>query len=260
MIRHFALTLICLTSIPIPVAAIVGGGRTVSVREVPIVAVLGKRSDGLRRTRAVFCTATPLARDLVLTAAHCVWPDAQVGVVPTPGARPIPVTEIAWHPQFSAQAYERHRATADVALLRLTFPLPEIISPVALGAPSEPVAVGDRLTIAGVGSTVPGADEFDGLARATTLVVTGRPGNLQVRLVDPITRGERAGLGACSADSGGPALREIGKKLRVIGVISWTTGPAESEGCGGLTGITPLSLYRSWIVEQAAKMGRQIGQ
>ena len=255
MISRTVLALICSLSISIPAAAIVGGGRKVSVAEVPIVAVLGKRSDGTRRTRAVFCSATPIARDVVLTAAHCVWPDAQVGIVPYPGARPTPASEIAWHPQFSASAYERHRATADVALIKLPLNLPGDITPVALGEPGEIAAVGDRLMIAGVGSTVSGADEFDGYARAATLVVTGRPGNLQIRLVDPATRGERPGLGGCSGDSGGPALRQTNGKLRVIGVISWTTAPADEEGCGGLTGITPLSLYRLWIVEQLAKWG-----
>jgi secreted trypsin-like serine protease len=43
--------------------------------------------------------------------------------------------------------------------------------------------------------------------------------------------------------------------LAVIGVVSWSTGPALSDGCGGLTGVTPLARYRAWIVEQAAKMG-----
>jgi hypothetical protein len=28
-----------------------------------------------------------------------------------------------------------------------------------------------------------------------------------------------------------------------------------SEGCGGLTGVTPLARYRAWMVEQATKMG-----
>ena len=41
----------------------------------------------------------------------------------------------------------------------------------------------------------------------------------------------------------------------MIGVVSWSTGPGGSAGCGGLTGVTPLSLYEGWIVEQARKMG-----
>ena len=43
--------------------------------------------------------------------------------------------------------------------------------------------------------------------------------------------------------------------LAVIGVVSWASGPSNTEGCGGLTGVTPLELYRGWIVETARKMG-----
>jgi hypothetical protein len=37
--------------------------------------------------------------------------------------------------------------------------------------------------------------------------------------------------------------------------VSWTTGPQLADGCGGLTGITPLARYRAWIVQTAGKMG-----
>jgi len=55
--------------------------------------------------------------------------------------------------------------------------------------------------------------------------------------------------------AGAPVYREIGGALAVIGVVSWSTGPSLSDGCGGLTGVTPLMRYRVWIVEQALKMG-----
>jgi hypothetical protein len=41
----------------------------------------------------------------------------------------------------------------------------------------------------------------------------------------------------------------------LIGVVSWSTGPGMTAGCGGLTGVTPLSLYRGWIVTTAKKLG-----
>jgi hypothetical protein len=41
----------------------------------------------------------------------------------------------------------------------------------------------------------------------------------------------------------------------VTGVVSWSTGPKLSEGCGGLTGVTPLTRYRGWIVDAAKKFG-----
>ncbi len=53
------------------------------------------------------------------------------------------------------------------------------------------------------------------------------------------------------AISGGPAFEPASKA--VIGVVSWTTAPRAEEGCGGLTGVTPLLLYRDWIVDTARK-------
>jgi len=44
-------------------------------------------------------------------------------------------------------------------------------------------------------------------------------------------------------------------KWAIVGVISWSTGPNGSTGCGGLTGVTPLTLYRDWIVQTARQWG-----
>jgi secreted trypsin-like serine protease len=41
----------------------------------------------------------------------------------------------------------------------------------------------------------------------------------------------------------------------IVGVISWSTGPNGSAGCGGLTGVTPLTLYRDWILQTARQWG-----
>ena len=45
----------------------------------------------------------------------------------------------------------------------------------------------------------------------------------------------------------------VGFFATVIGVVSWSTAPGDEEGCGGLTGVTPLLLYRSWILDTARK-------
>jgi secreted trypsin-like serine protease len=87
--------------------------------------------------------------------------------------------------------------------------------------------------------------------RTATLVATGQPGNLQLRLFDPTTRGETAGLGACTGDSGAPVFEDKQTGPAIIGVVSWSTGPNGSTGCGGLTGVTPLTLYRDWLVQTA---------
>ncbi|HMI16588.1 MAG TPA: trypsin-like serine protease, partial [Bradyrhizobium sp.] len=77
----------------------------------------------------------------------------------------------------------------------------------------------------------------------------------QIRLVDPLGQGARDGLGACTGDSGGPVFEDRQSGPAIVGVISWSTGPNGTAGCGGLTGVTPLTLYRDWIVQTARQRG-----
>jgi secreted trypsin-like serine protease len=117
------------------------------------------------------------------------------------------------------------------------------------------VAVGERFAVYGYGMSVRTDANTSSTLRAATLVATGQPGNLQLRLVDPATGGNREGLGACTGDSGAPVYQDAGGYFAVIGVVSWSTGPNGDAGCGGFTGVTPIELYRGWIVDTARKLG-----
>jgi len=204
------------------------------------------------------CTATAIARDLLLTAAHCVQPGADYKLVASdPGQAPVlkDISRIERDPQFELKKLFAHVATADVALLKLAEPLPAKIPPVPLGDGAQPVAVGEAFVVAGFGVTVRGDGRTGGTVRAATLVATGQPGTLQIRLYDPRTKGDSPGLGACAGDSGAPVFRDSDGNLAVIGVVSWSTGPKLGAGCGGLTGVTPLVRYRAWIVDTARALG-----
>ena len=248
--RALALMTLALSFLASPAQALVGGAKA--------------DQDGLGRSvltivgsRGNFCSGTLIAPTLVLSAAHCVTPGASYKIVQYDAERQpqlVAVRRVADHPGFNAQGIKAHRASADIALLQLNEPLPGIAA-LPLGRPLEPFEAGQAYTIAGVGVAARGDGKSGGTVRSADLVSTSHPGKLQIRLLDPATDNTRAGLGACTGDSGGPVLQQQNGRNVVIGVISWSTGARNSAGCGGLTGVTPLTLYRDWLLQTARAWG-----
>ena len=113
----------------------------VAPRGASAVAMVGgapSAADGVGRSVVMIlgsygtaCTATAIARDLLLTAAHCVQPGADYKLVDnTPGREPIlkDIARIERDPQFELKRLFAHLATADVALIKLAAPLPPRIA------------------------------------------------------------------------------------------------------------------------------------
>ena len=248
--RNRFLTIAALALLVSPAHAIVGGG-------VPSAEGVGRSVVTIVGSRGNFCTGALIAPKVVLTAAHCVQPGADYKIVDY-GADRQPklqdVKAVAVHPAFNMEAMQSHRATADVALLQLAVPATGK-APSVLGMPDIPIVVGSRFTIAGIGVTVRGDGKSGGTIRVAGLIATGKPGTLQIRLVDPVGQGTRDGMGACTGDSGGPVFEDKPSGPVIIGVISWSTGANGSAGCGGMTGVTPLTLYRDWLVQTARQWG-----
>jgi hypothetical protein len=232
-----------------PGRAMVGDAETMAdARSRPEVMILG--------SGGTFCSGVAIASNLVLTAAHCVMPSANYKRVELDENRKPTLKDsvaVVQHPQFEIKSLLAHRATADFGLIKLKEPM--AATPVPLALPRQRIAPGETFIVHGYGRSVRGDRNSAATLRAARLIATGHPGPLQLRLIDPATADKKPGLGGCTGDSGAPAYQEDAGRLVLIGVVSWAAGPNNTDGCGGLTGVTPIEIYRAWIVDTARKLG-----
>ena len=110
MIRPALTALLCLFASIASAIAMVGGAAPAGEAGRAVVLLVGSHGQS--------CTGVALARDLVLTAGHCVLPGSDYKLVEfdaahTPTLKDI--ASIARHPGFDVNAVLRHRVTADVA-------------------------------------------------------------------------------------------------------------------------------------------------
>lgn len=230
-------------------ALLAGGGEARAIMGgQPAEADLAAQTVLIVSTRGASCTGTVLGRDVVLTAAHCVAPPADYAVALVSETPPklIPVARIAVHPQFDADQFRTRRPTPDLALVKLAEPLPGRFRPARLAAEGGLPPKGATFALVGFGVTSDGAPKSAGTLRTVSLPSIGSTGGIMVRL----SRAE-GGAGACTGDSGGPAFKDGA----VAGVVGWATGPNGARGCGGVTGVTLVSLQRDWIDATARALG-----
>jgi secreted trypsin-like serine protease len=236
-----------------PALAVIGGIASQDVR--------GARASTLRieTSRGELCSGAAIAPELVLTAAHCLMGGGSVSVVSLdPNFRPRrhAVLAVMPHPSFVPGTTPRTQPGADLAMLRLSAPLPSDIQPVTLGGG---LWQGEVVTMAGFGLSVETNKKTARRLRETRLVNAGNytTQNTVKVAVDPEARGETPGAGACRGDSGGPVLRGEIRSRDLVGIVSWSSGPLntrERRICGGFTAITPISEHRAWITESAARL------
>lgn len=222
-----------------PAWAIIGGGGAGGPGEASAVMVLTD-SGGV-------CSGVVLARDAVLTAAHCVGAGQQIRVHFREGGQPVlqETAAVIRHPEFRPNAVAERTRSIDLALIRTARPLPARFSAAALAV--APAAGGQALRVAGFGLAAEGDPSSMGQWRSVTLPQTQPYGPSRVLY----WLGDSAGRGACQGDSGGPAFDGAGL---VTGVIGWTTGRAGGR-CGNLTQAVILAPQRAWIDATLANWG-----
>jgi len=192
-----------------------------------------------------------IARDLLITAAHCVQPASNYAVTIESGGstRVVQVARIVLHPKFDPKQFETRRPSPDMAILKLSEPFPAGYQPARISADTALPKPGDNFVLAGFGFARDGDEKSLGKLRSVALPAVGTTGGIMVRL----SAGSGSSAGACTGDSGGPAFR--GGELAAV--VGWIATPA-GRNCGSVTGATLVALQRGWIVSTAHALGATI--
>lgn len=222
-----------------PARAIVGGGSA-GAAAAHTVMITSRGGD--------VCSATAIARDLVITAAHCVS-KADIYSVSAAG-QAFPIARIIVHPGFRRDSFETRKPSPDLAILKLYSPLPASIQPAPLSYEKALPPRGTTFIIAGYGVARERDRASVGTLRTAELPSIGTTGGIMVRL--SLGNGQTP-RGSCDGDSGGSVYREQDGQLVLHGVIGWATGQG-TRGCGGITGATLIGIQIAWIRETAKRL------
>ena len=233
--RHAALFLAaCLASGPSQ--ALVGESDLHGPMAPHAVMVLTSSAKG-----AGFCTGVVIAREAILTAAHCVTALAKTMVFFKQGEAPVflaPAT-IAIHPDYKAQAPRTRERSIDLALIRTSAPLPTPYRPVMLDDRGA-TTVGALYGVAGFGLTREGQGASGGALHWGKLQARAPLSTILLWAEDPNARG----FGACEGDSGGPVFNLETNVL--VAITSWTEGEGKTH-CGKLTQAAWIAPQRAWM-------------
>lgn len=230
-------------------------GLAASAVPQPAGAVLGGREGGPQQASTIMvlsnrggvCSGVVVAQNAVLTAAHCAGARAEIRIHWRDGSgEPVliePAT-VTIHPGYVASAIAERRPSVDLALIRLTQPLPSRFAPAQLSDAPWPRA-GESVTLAGYGVLREGDPRSTGVYRSAGLnaVEPYGPGRILLWASDPATGDQRPGAGACQGDSGGPMFNAGGQ---IVAITSWSTGKTKG-GCGMLSQGILLKPQRGWI-------------
>lgn len=216
-----------------PAGAIVGPARDETRATAHVVMLLKADARG-----AAFCTASVIAPDVLITAAHCVDKPEHLRVYWPGGDLTREVRDVRVHPGFRPDAPRTREVSIDLALVRTKEPLPSSFTPVPLEW--EPrVEPGAPFTIVGYGLTRENEGRTGGKLHAGELAVRDPISKILIWATDPGKRG----LGACTGDSGGPMLTSDG---RLAAVTVWSQGEGRKH-CGALTQAVRLGPQRDFI-------------
>lgn len=195
------------------------------------------------------CTASIIAPDLLLTAAHCLsGPAVNMRIIFGPRlVEPIPentvirpVDSYVTSPFWAIRQFER-QDNGDIAIVKFSGGLPEGYKVVPILDDWSILGVGSKVVLAGYGWS-------DGINKTGSGIL--RFVETEIESTDfsstEIVFNQKNGKGACHGDSGGPAYVKVGEQWALIGVTSRGINDPQ-DTCGVSSVYTLAPAYKKWI-------------
>ncbi|CCN71779.1 S1 family peptidase [Vibrio nigripulchritudo] len=200
-----------------------------------------------------FCGGTIIARDWVLTAAHCVQGKSASGVQIRIGVADLRTSQGEKHNVSRVITHERYNSsnlTNDIALLKLSTPVDAKYQIAKLPTPAikaQLASPGDTLKASGWGRFSGSSNQGSSILKAADLPVgdcqqiTGRP------VSSDFICGYKPRNSVCNGDSGGPFATQHGNEYYVFGAASWVP----DRSCSGVSAFTDVTKFVPWISQKS---------
>lgn len=219
----------------------VGTGDYMATKAVMVLARINDREANL-------CTGTLIARNVVITAAHCLLGSKSARVVfdvdPgcnssfNPNTQSINVRRSVVHPKY----LESVKGLNDLAMLKLETSAPSNYEVIPLYDGTSELS-SQRVTYAGYGRTT----ESGSFRQSLRSVVKNYTGTIFYAKNSNLVTSQTNGKGICQGDSGGPVFFEVNNRMHLAGVNSVVLGKSDSKICRGASEAMYIPAHMKWI-------------
>lgn len=200
------------------------------------------------------CTATLIAKNIAVTAAHCVEHGVDhMGIITgeeieSSDRSVLRVVDAEISKQWSEGNLAGQDA-GDIALIRFEGKLPKGYHAAHMLPKKVSLQKGDQVILAGYGISNAMKKTGAGTLRKTEVSVQDPQFGKTEILLD-----QRNGSGACHGDSGGPAFVESNGKYYLMGVTSRGYPVTAPDDCHHEVVYTRVNAYKNWISQTAKEL------
>lgn len=213
------------------------------------------------------CTASIIAKDLLVTAAHCVT-DVFGRVLPPQSHRIVFHSSVDESSEGDLRAVDgvkvhstwkgslsRGKDQGDIAVVHFLGGLPAGFEIATLLPTSKKLKNNQTVTLAGYGvTTMEGGGSGAGvLRRVDTKISIANFGKTEV-LLD-----QRLGRGACHGDSGGPASITLSGKIYLFGVTNRGYPETGPDDCKQFSVYTNINAHRTFVSQASQELRKVSG-